>query len=960
MTLLAPIWLLLGVPLGAALVAWPLPNRGLNILRAITLGLLVLAMAQPAVRLADRHGVLVVVADRSASMPARAKEDQLEAIKQLHNEMGSGDRLAVVSFGREAGIELAPGVDRLDDFTGKVDGQHSRLAHALDRALALIPPGKGGRILVLSDGHWTGSDPAATAARVAGRGIAIDHRWMSRARGTDLAIRDLQAPGDVLPGQAFMISGWVISPRAQEIAYELRRHDLVIAAGKREVPQGLSRLLFRDRPSLPGTAAYSLTIRAIGDGANAADAIPENNTARALVGVRGRKPLLLVSNFGAQSGLARLLVKGGATLVARTPAQCNWSLEEMSRWSAVILENVMAGDLGLDGMEALRDWVRETGSGLMMTGGEKSYAPGGYYQSPIEPILPVTLERRNEIRKLQTAIVVVMDRSGSMGMGVSGGKTKMDLANLGAAQVLDLLSPTDEFGVIAVDSAPNIELRLDTAERNQTPFFRRKILSIQPGGGGIYVYVALEAAAKMLQRAKAANKHVILFSDAQDSEEPGDYKNLVAKMRKAGITISVIGLGTDKDVDADLLKDIAKLGEGNVYFTDRPTEIPRIFAQDTFAVARNTFIKEATAVKILTDFSTLGAQGQWAPPALGGYNLTYARKRASVGMQTQDEYTAPGVAWWQVGAGRVVCFTGEADGTYAGDFAQWDDAGDFYATLARWAAGSPTELPDNMLLTQEVRDGVCVVQLHLDPARTGRLTERPRLTTLRGLPGEAPQKTSGHLNWKTADLLEATLPLQGGETLLSSVDLGQNLVQTLAPVCLPYSPEFAPDHPNRGRLTLAGLSHASNGQARLALADIWDTLPRQPRHLPLAVWLVLAALILFLLEVFQRRTGFFGPKLRAATPHEGVLAGPTQKRTRTTLASAATESEEETTLQLPKRKRTPKHLDQGPPVVAPPVLGETEDPTKPPIIAPPQASTLDALQAARQRAKDREGRQRED
>ncbi|MGY8651872.1 MAG: VWA domain-containing protein, partial [Verrucomicrobiia bacterium] len=156
----------------------------------------------------------------------------------------------------------------------------------------------------------------------------------------------------------------------------------------------------------------------------------------------------------------------------------------------------------------------------------------------------------------------------------------------------------------------------------------------------------------MLQRAKSANKHVILFSDAQDSEQPGNYKDLVGKMRKAGITISVIGLGTDKDVDADLLKDIAKLGEGNVYFTDRPTEIPRIFAQDTFAVARNTFIKEATAVKILTDFSTLGAQGQWAPPALGGYNLTYPRKRASVGMMTQDEYNAPGVAWWQVGAGR--------------------------------------------------------------------------------------------------------------------------------------------------------------------------------------------------------------------------------------------------------------------------------------------------------------------
>jgi hypothetical protein len=352
MTLLAPIWLLLLVPLGAALVAWPLPGRGLNIMRAITLGLLVLAMAQPTMRLPDRHGVLVVVADRSASMPARAREDQLEAIKQLHGGMDSGDRLAVVSFGRETSIELAPGADRLDEFTGKIDGQHSRLAHSLGRALALIPPGKGGRILVLSDGHWTGRDPATVAARAAGRGIAIDHRWMSRTRSEDLAISSLQAPGAVLPGQAFMISGWVNSPRAQEIAYELRRHDTVIAAGKRDVPMGLSRLLFRDRPSLPGTAAYSLNIRATAADAKA-DAIPENNTARALVGVRGRKPLLLVSNFGAQSGLARLLVKGGATLVARTPAQCDWSLEDLSRWSAVILENVMAGDLGLDGMEAL-------------------------------------------------------------------------------------------------------------------------------------------------------------------------------------------------------------------------------------------------------------------------------------------------------------------------------------------------------------------------------------------------------------------------------------------------------------------------------------------------------------------------------------------------------------------------------------------------------------------------------
>ena len=42
-----------------------------------------------------------------------------------------------------------------------------------------------------------------------------------------------------------------------------------------------------------------------------------------------------------------------------------------------------------------------------MTGGRSSYGPGGYYKSPLEPILPVSMELRNEHRKLSLAMVVV-------------------------------------------------------------------------------------------------------------------------------------------------------------------------------------------------------------------------------------------------------------------------------------------------------------------------------------------------------------------------------------------------------------------------------------------------------------------------------------------------------------------------------------------------------------------------
>ena len=153
------------------------------------------------------------------------------------------------------------------------------------------------------------------------------------------------------------------------------------------------------------------------------------------------------------------------------------------------------------------------------------------------------------------------------------------------------------------------------------------------------------------------------------------------------------------------------------YFSNDPDEIPRIFAQDTFTIARSTFIDQPTPFTFTAGFSLLGAQPVSTPPTLGGYNLCYIRPEANLAAVTGDEYKAPVVASWNAGNGRVLCYLGEADGKFSGDFAKWNQAGEFYSTLARWVAGKHQPLPDEMLLTQEIRDGVCFVQLHLDPER---------------------------------------------------------------------------------------------------------------------------------------------------------------------------------------------------------------------------------------------------
>ncbi|HEX5400325.1 MAG TPA: VWA domain-containing protein, partial [Verrucomicrobiae bacterium] len=710
LTFFQPVWLLLLVPLAAAWFAWPMPNRGLKILRVVVFVLVVLALAQLAIRLPDRSGTVIVVADRSESMPQNSDASEKEIIGLLHKAMGPRDQLGVVAFGRKAVVEQSPQRAEFGGFTAQVGADHSGLNNAIESALALIPPDGGGRILVLSDGKWTGEDPAAAAARAAGRGVAVDYRLLSRPQSSDVAIQSFLTPQSVLPGEGFIMSAWVQSPVEQTIEYQLKRNDDIISSGSKQVPAGLSRLMFRDRATTAGVNEYTVAIQGPKD-----DPVPENNTARALVGVEGSKPVLVVSSAGDGSGLVKLLRGGKVDVVGKTPLQCNWSLEQLSQYSAVILENVPAGQIGMNGMETLASWVEDTGSGLAMTGGQKSYGPGGYYKSPLERVLPVSMEMRREHRKLNIAVVVALDRSGSMSMPAGGGRIKMDLADLGTVQVLDLLSPMDEIGVFAVDTAPHEIVPLDTVEHNES--YRSKILSIGSMGGGIYIYEALVASARMISAAKAQTKHIILFADASDSEQSMHYEDIVDKLREAGVTVSVVGLGTDHDVDANLLKDIARRGGGDCYFSDNPDEIPRIFAQDTFTIARSTFVDQPTPFELTAGYSLLGSQLNSAPPQLGGYNLCYLRPQANLAAVTEDEYKAPVVASWNAGNGRVLCYLGEADGKYSGAFAKWDQAGDFYSTLARWVAGKRQPLPDDMLLTQQIRDGVCFVELHLDPER---------------------------------------------------------------------------------------------------------------------------------------------------------------------------------------------------------------------------------------------------
>ena len=848
MILYHPFFLLLVIPLAVSFWLWKPVSRLLRGLRLASLILILLATCGLALNLPSRTGAVIVVADRSHSMPPGSQGSEREAINLIRNAMGAGDSLGVVSFGERTSIDQPPGRGEFSGFISEVGADESNLAEGLDKALSLIPRDAPGRILVLSDGRWTGRDPTTSASRAAMRGVSIDYRSLQRTSANDVAISQVDAPGTVTPGESFLITAWVRSPAAQDISFELMRGGERIAAGVRSMPTGLGRVTFRDQAREPGTYIYTLRVAGIGE-----DPVPENNTAKILIGIQGPRPILCVTS-SPSSGLVRLLQAGGLNVKAQLPAQTHWSLEELSKFSSVLIENVPAEKIGAAGMENLAAWVKETGSGFMMTGGKNAYGPGGYFRSQLEPIMPVSMELRQEHRKLALAIVVAMDRSGSMAADAGGGKTKMDLANIAAVQVLDLLSQMDEFGVIAVDSAPHTIV--DLAPVNDVAGTRSKILRIASEGGGIFIYEALAGSAQMLVGAKAGTRHIILLADAADSEEPGKYQELIEKCQQAGITISVVGLGKETDVDAELLRDIARRGGGRIFFTDNPEELPRLFAQDTFVVARSSFLDEPTPIQLTGGLVTLTGKRFEAPPPIGGYNLCYLRPQANLAAMTVDEYKAPVVASWQAGAGRVLCYTGEADGAYAGSMAKWKDVGELFTSMARWTAGDVNTLPGNLMVTQEVKKGIGVVQLHLDPEREADpFTDLPGVTTLHGIAGSKPEVERSTMRWTSADTLEAEIPVRGSETALSTVEVSEVGRLSLAPVCLPYSPEYRPVEADEGVLAMERVAQATGGRERVDLSGIWKELPKQPRLIDLTPLLLGIAILLLLLEVLERRTG---------------------------------------------------------------------------------------------------------
>ena len=838
MTFGAPEYFLL-IP-ALALVGWFW--RGLKLhspLRAVLLVLAVVALTEPVIQHQQNSLDLYVLLDRSDSTEDLIDKGLPEWQRLLESSKPSRrDTLRFINYASEVAELGADG----SSFTGS--RKLTKTGLALQSIAAQADEKRPSRVLLFTDGYST--EPLhEAAAQMLARGIPLDFRLIREETENDVRIARIGFPERVQVGEPFLISITVRGVREGTFPLVLRRNGQTLTESSVTLTNGLATVEFTDRIPRGGGFEYQAEIRP------EIDAHPGNNRANRWIEVTGGPRIVLATRYQNDPAAKALEALDFTVETVTDPSKLKPGLIAGAR--AVILNNVPAHEVPTDFMKFLDFFVREQGGGLLMAGGEHSFGSGGYFQSPIDALLPVSMELKSEHRKLAVALAIVMDRSGSMSVGVGGGQTKMDLANSGAANAIDLLGPMDQITVFAVDSEPTKTIPLTRIENKKAELAARA-RKIKSSGGGIYVYAGLKAAWDELKKSPAGTRHVILFSDAQDSEEPGDYKNLIQEMTDNGATISVIGLGTDKDVDAALLEDVAKRGNGRMFFSNQPMDIPKIFAQETVTIARSAFIKDPVGAQ---------ATGRWAeisPKPIGwlkqadGYNLSYAREDATVSLVSTDEYLAPLVAHARRGLGRSAAVSFPLGGEFSETARTWPGYGDFLQTMGRFLMGEDT--PPGIALRHRLDGTRLTLDLLYDTATwSQKLSAMPPKVRLRDDTGGATLD----LPWRriAPGHFSLTRDLEEGSVVRGAVQVAGNALP-FGPLSVGSSVEWAFEPE---RLTeLRAVSNQTRGRELLDISKAWlrpPFLAETSLRLPLGIALVL----ILLADALLTRTGWKLPQL---------------------------------------------------------------------------------------------------
>jgi len=675
---------------------WALAMRG-----ALVVVLLATLLRPTLPRWVDRQNVVFLL-DLSDSVSLAARERAYRFIGDATAAMKSSDRHSVIVFGEEAVVDQPLATKTtVDRPKAQVGGRGTNIFQGLQLALATLPPGHANRIVMLTDGRQNAGNALAGAQAAKNAGADIYYVAAPLTFSQEVVAEAMVLPQEVKFGEPFQAKVVAWSHKDTQGRVSLFRNGEFLGSQIVRLTAGKNVFSYRQSLDTSGIHVYQAAIEVDGD------TIEDNNRAVGTVVVRGRPQVLLAEKdkTHAQS-LAAALRSQNIDVTVVEPAGIPKDIAGLQKYDGLVLSNVSSLKLTRPQMAQIRDYVRDHGGGLMMLGGEESFGLGGYYRTPIEEAMPVTMDVKQKVEIPSLAVVLSIDRSGSMAMSTDEKITKLDLAKEAAHLVVDLLDERNEVGIQSWDT----EFIWDAPVRpaRDKSAVHHAIATIK-AGGGTDGYPALKESYAVLFDRPALLKHVIFLSDGQMTR--GDFQGLLRRMAKDKITVSTVAIG--KDADVQLMVDVAKWGRGRFYYTEDSQTIPRIFTLETQLASKASLIEQPFKPQLTAPSHEAMQEIDWKNvPPLGGYVATTLKPNAELALMSHQE--DPILATWRFGLGRTVAFTSDAKAKWATLWLRWRDFNKFWAQLTRWTLRSSSK-GDTTAMVQRVDQTGEVVVDAVDP-----------------------------------------------------------------------------------------------------------------------------------------------------------------------------------------------------------------------------------------------------
>ena len=868
---LSPTWLLL-IPVLIALSLW-IARRSLSglgratrvvalVARAIVICLLAGAMAEPQLRKESKDVAVNAVIDASRSVPAELQQ-KVESFVAEAAETGKkpDDRLGTITVAQDAIVQSLPsklvtGVDRRS--IGALEG--TNLAAGVQLALATSPKDAAGRITLFSDGLETAGSllQAAEAAKAAG--VPIDVMPLRYRYDNEVIVDRVVSPGTAREGETVNIRVILTATRPASGTIHIQENGVPVdldPAGEamgvhQELHEGMNVLTVPVLASGRGAHEFTATFEA--DRAASGfliDSIVENNKGTSVTFVSGEGRVLVLRGIGADgvdesAELVQALSESGIRCEVTSPDHLDMTLTSLNTFDAIVMINQDSFPYSFEAQEVLRQYVHDTGGGLVMVGGDKSFGAGGWIGSPLEDALPIRLDPPQKRQMPRGALALVI-HSVEIPQGTYWGKKIAEAA-------VNALSRLDYVGIVEYGYTSGVDWTLPMQLKGDGAAAQSAINKMQFGDMPDFD-PSLQLALQGLMAVDAGQRHVIVISDGDPSLSAG----ILKKYAETNISISAVGVNPHSAGDVNTLQRMAKFTNGEFYEVKNNAlaTLPQIFIKEAQTVKRTLIQEGEIQPTLVRGVDTL--RGIGAAPMLRGY-VVAAEREGLAQVTLRGKENDPIGAQWQYGLGRSVTFTSDATSRWARDWLAWGQYKQFWEQMVRWAmrpSGSP-----NVRVTTEPRDEktLVVVEAVDDEGRRlptasfqGRMAtpdgQGAPLTLRQVGPGrfEALVETPDSGTYVMSMRYAAPATEEGGPALEGSVQ---------AAVIKPFADEFRALQDNAALLQqVAEITGGRVLPTDAATADLWSraglTMPVSTR----AIWLPVAiiGIAIFLADVAVRR-----------------------------------------------------------------------------------------------------------